>query len=135
MPGQPSRHDRSFENHDLGYKQRSDKILVEACRAMRRQSRSSERRYVRAMAENYSRGRHLNLVLGWTVPVPNGGDKDLTGRIIRAIGHRLHYQVSRGHSSRGQRIRLTRIALFGECLILKRQLANPVERGALGDHR
>ena len=96
--------------------------LAAACRAARGQGRLSERRHVRAMARRYERQRHLSIVLGWTVPTPRGQDVDLTRRIIRALGHRLHYQVSCAHGEGRRRARLTRIALFGECLVLRRQL-------------
>ncbi len=102
--------------------------LAMACRAARRQSRLSERRHVRAMACLYDRQRHLSIVLGWTVPTPRGQDVELTRRIIRALGHRLHYQVSSAHVEGRRRARLTRIALFGECLVLKRQLQEDLQQ-------
>lgn len=86
-------------------------------------SRDSERRYVRAMAQRYNRRHHLPAVMGWTIPTPNGGDPELTRRIIRALGHRLHYQIVCGRPGMYRRARVTRFALFGECLRLKRQLA------------
>lgn len=103
--------------------------LATAWRAARRQSRLSERRHVRAMACLYERHRHLSIVLGWTVPTPRGQDVELTRRIIRALGHRLHYQVSSAHEVARRGARLTRIALFGECLVLKRQLQEDLRQG------
>lgn len=103
--------------------------LATACRAARRQSRLSERRHVRAMACLYDRRRHLSLVLGCAVPIPRGQDVEFTRRIIRVLGHRLHYQVSSAHGEGRHRARLTRIALFGECLVLKCQLRDDLQQG------
>lgn len=76
---------------------------------------------MRAMAQRYDRARHLNIVLGWTVAIPSGGDLELTRRLIRALGHRLHGLITSTRPTPARRVRLTRIALFGECLNLKRQ--------------
>jgi hypothetical protein len=89
-------------------------IIERAERAMAAQARETYRREVRDKARHYRRERHLNGVLGWSVPTPNTTPIEATHRIIRALGHRLHSQVMSGHPLARRRIRHTRTALFGE---------------------
>ena len=86
------------------------------------QGRDSERRHVRFKARHYRRERHLAAALGWYVAMPRGDDPELTRRIIRALGHRLHFQLTSGHPLARRRAQMTRTALFGEILRLKRQM-------------
>lgn len=91
--------------------------LAKACHTIRRTSRYEQRRHVRAMALHYNRSRDLVSVLGWQVPTYcTGGPIVLTQRIIRALGHRLHYQVMSDSPMARRRIQYTRKALFGEIL-------------------
>ena len=84
-----------------------------ACRTIRRTSRYEQRRYVRAMAWDYERERHLEGVLGVWLPTPYGPIAD-TRRIIRRLGGILHRQVMSAHPYKRRRIQYTRKALFGE---------------------
>lgn len=90
--------------------------IVVACRAMVAQSRETYRREVRAKARYYKRSRDLVHALGWYVATPRDVSPiEATQRIIRALGHRLHYHVSAGNLIANRRAPSTRMALFGEC--------------------
>lgn len=102
----------------------TDGALVRAERAIAIQSRDSERRHTRFKAGHYRRERHLAAVLGWYVAMPRGDDPELTRRIIRALGHRLHFQLTSRHPLARRRAPMTRTALFGEILLLKRQISD-----------
>ena len=92
-------------------------------RAVAVNARETERRYVRAMAKEYSGAVvERNIVVGPGHFYRKDSDITLTRRIIRRLGHRLHGQMKSRHASVRAYSRTTRIALFGEILLLKRQL-------------
>ncbi len=87
------------------------------------QSRDSERRHTRFKAKLYRRERDLAPALGFYADRAGISDgHGPTRRIIHALGHRLHFQLTSGHPLARRRAPMTRIALFGEILLLKRQL-------------
>ncbi len=93
-------------------------------RAVAVNARETERRYVRAMAKNYRRERNLRAVLGkyMSTSFDYGGSKQWTRLLIGVLGRLLHHQIVSVHPFVQSRIRSTRIALFGEILLLKRQI-------------
>lgn len=102
----------------------TESAVVRAERAIATQSRDSERRHTRFKARHYRRERDLAAALGWYVAMPRGDDPELTRRIIHALGHRLHFQLTSGHPLARRRAPMTRTALFGEILLLKRQMTD-----------
>jgi len=93
----------------------ADQALIAARRRLADRLRESERRYVRALARRYRRQRHLDRLMGWGLVLPTPSDARLTRRLIRALGHLLHDQITRNDPSAQRQARRTRIALFGEC--------------------
>ena len=85
-------------------------------RAVAANARETERRYVRAMAEEYAKADRVGNYFDASTYIK------LTRYTIRRYGHLLHYQINNLHPYAQGRIRNTRITLFGEILLLKRQL-------------
>ena len=94
--------------------------IVVACRAMNRQYAITDDARIKTGAFKYLRSRDLSLVMGRLIPAPNGNDPEWTRRAIAMLEEKMSLQ----HPYARLRRRMIEIALAGERLILKRQLAD-----------